>query len=457
VTSLAAFQRQRARLRHALLKQRPEPLEGTDPYPDEDVLTMLRQLGIAMIETGQPTNLVESQLRAIGLAYTGHEVRVLVFPTYLIVQLDSPLQTKTQVDEPSWAVARLDQAGEVDTLVKLAKARAATPAEVTARAKAARGWAPRFGPFATVFGHTLLTLGFGLALQPTWAGLPAYALLGMVVGTLLLLGRWLPSVAIMLPPIAATLATVLTTWYLAEAAGDGLLRVLAPALVSVLPGVTLTIGAVELTSTQVISGSTRLIYGAAQLLLLALGVAVGVRIAGSLAQHRSPLGALPAHGGLGAWAPCLGAVVAAIGFYLYKSAPKGSLPAITATMLVALVGQQFGGKYVDPLLAGFLGALITVPFAQLIGRFRGVPPPIVLLLAAFWFLVPGALSFVSVGEVVTTGGVASLSQPGAGGAHALLSAVVAVFSIALGMLHGWGIDYAGVSFARAWRARRRTL
>ncbi|EFV13617.1 threonine/serine ThrE exporter family protein [Segniliparus rugosus] len=436
MTCIAALRR--GSFKRRCLKERPQPLAEVGPCSDEEILTMLRQLGIAMIETGQPTNLVEAELRAVAAAYTPSEARVLAFPTYLMVQLDSSSQAKGQVDVPSRATAQLDQAGEVDTLVQLAKARAVTPGEVVARAKAARAWPPRFGPLVTLLGHMILTLGFGLALQPTWAALPAYVLLGFVVGLVLLLGRWLPSANIMLPPLAAASATVLTTWFLAESAGDGLFRVLAPALISVLPGVTLVIGAVELTSIQVMSGSARLMYGAAQLLLLALGVVVGARIAG-------PLPHMPPSARLGEWAPYAGAVVASVGFFLYKSAPKGSLPAIAATMLVALVGQQLGGKYVDPMLAGFLGALVVVPFAQFAGRFKRVPPPMVLLVAAFWFLVPGAFSFVSVAEAVTTG---------AGGARALLFAVIAVFSIALGMLHGWGVDYAAVGLANALRGRR---
>ncbi|MGL6235929.1 MAG: threonine/serine ThrE exporter family protein [Segniliparus sp.] len=426
MTTFAGLRRQAGKLWRAARKDRPVPLVDSESYPDEEILTMLRLLGVAMVETGQPTNLVEADLRAISKAYTGHELRVLVFPTYLIVQLDSVLATKTQIDEPSRATAQLDQAGRIDTLVQLAKARAITPPQVIAQVRAVRSWSPRFGPALTVVGHMILTLGFGLALQPTLAGLPAYALLGGIVGLVLLIGRWLPSASTVLPPLAAIIATVLTTWYLAGAAGDGLLRVLAPALISVLPGMTLAIGAVELTSIQVISGSARLMYGAAQLLLLAFGVVVGARIAGPLS---------PSHPNaqLGQWAPYLGTVVAALGFSLYKSAPKGALPPIAATMLVALVGQQLGGRYVDPMLAGFFGALVVVPFAQIIARFKGVPPAMVLMLAAFWFLVPGALSFVSVGEVVTTGG---------GGARALLSAVLAVFSIALGMLFGWGLDRA---------------
>lgn len=437
VTTIAGLGRQAGKLWRAVRKERPVPLSDAEPYPDEEILTMLRLLGVAMVETGQPTNLVEADLRAISRAYTGHELRALVFPTYLIVQLDGALATKTQIDEPSRATAQLDQAGGIDTLVHLAKARAITPPQVIARVRAVRGWQPRFGPLVTVLGHMILTLGFGLALQPTLAGLPAYALLGGIVGLVLMVGRWLPSANTVLPPLAAIIATILTTWYLAGAAGDGLLRVLAPALISVLPGMTLAIGAVELTSIQVISGSARLMYGAAQLLLLAFGVVVGARIAG-------PITALHPNAQLGPWAPYLGTVVAALGFYLYKSAPRGALPPIAATMLVALVGQQLGARYVDPMLAGFFGALATVPFAQIIARFKGVPPAMVLMLAAFWFLVPGALSFVSVGEVVTTG---------AGGARTLLSSVLAVFSIALGMLFGWGLDYAAVGLVD--RLRRR--
>jgi len=54
----------------------------------------------------------------------------------------------------------------------------------------------------------------------------------------------------------------------------------------------------------------------------------------------------------------------------------------------------------------------------------------VMLLAAFWALVPGALSFESLGEAATAGTI---------DVRSLGITVAAIFSIALGMLLGWSL------------------
>jgi uncharacterized membrane protein YjjB (DUF3815 family) len=71
-----------------------------------------------------------------------------------------------------------------------------------------------------------------------------------------------------------------------------------------------------------------------------------------------------------------------------------------------------------------------VPFSMLASRIKTSPPAIVMMLAAFWALVPGALSFESVSQAATGGdvGVANLGVTGA-----------AILSIALGTTVGWSI------------------
>ena len=61
---------------------------------------------------------------------------------------------------------------------------------------------------------------------------------------------------------------------------------ISPALVATLPGMSLTIGAMELASSQIVSGSSRLMYGMSQLALLLFGVAIGVHIAGGVDTRR---------------------------------------------------------------------------------------------------------------------------------------------------------------------------
>ena len=103
---------------------------------------------------------------------------------------------------------------------------------------------------------------------------------------------------------------------------------------------------------------------------------------------------------------------------------------IAAAIAAALLSQQLASKYLSTTHSGFLGAIVSVVFAMLATRIKTAPPAMVMLIAAFWSLVPGALSFMSVSEAATGGNadVASMSQAGA-----------AILSIALGTLVGWSI------------------
>ena len=96
---------------------------------------------------------------------------------------------------------------------------------------------------------------------------------------------------------------------------------------------------------------------------------------------------------------------------------------------MALVGQKVGGLFLSPTHSGAVGAFLVVPFAMLGARIKTSPPAIVMMLAAFWALVPGALSFESLGEAAA----------GVGDITTLGTTVAAIFSIALGTLIGWSV------------------
>ena len=417
------------RLLHRIRKEIPEAVEGED-HDDAEVAAMLRELGIALIECEQPAQLVRARLLAIARQYTHQTVRAVVLPTALVVQVGTVAYEVETVVSPT---NQLNLAGRIDAIAELAEVGAITPADAVREASAARTMEPRFGPVTTVIGYVITTLGFGMVINPTWASLWGYVFLGAVVGIIVMLGRPFPTLAAVLPTLAAMVVTVLATWFVADAANDGLLRVISPPLVAILPGLALTIAAMELASAQVISGATRLIYGVTQLMLLVFGVGLGIHVAGRVApQPPSPQ--------MGNWSLYAAVVVIAVGLYIYLSAPKGSLLWLMLAVGVALIGQQVGGLFLSPTHSGAVGAFLVVPFAMLGARIKTSPPAIVMMLAAFWALVPGSLSFQSLGEAVQ----------GAGNDVATLgTSVAAIFSIALGTLVGWSVlETIGVRFAR---------
>jgi uncharacterized membrane protein YjjP (DUF1212 family) len=410
----------RARILDKIRKTPPEPLGPPDSHDQAEVAAMLREIGIALLEVEQPTQLVSSRLLEIAAQYTSQPVRIVVLPTVLMIQVGT---VGYEVDTSTTYSVQLDMAGRIDDIATLASVGAITPADAIAATTRARNMRPRYGPVTTTLGYAVTTIGFGMIINPTWASLPGYLFLGLVVGAIAQLGRPFPSLSPVLPTLAAMVVTMLATWFVADTANDGLLRVIAPVLVAMLPGMSLTIGAMELASNQLIGGTSRLVYGIAQLALLVFGVALGVHIAGEV-EPQAPSAQM------GPWSLYVAIIVVAIGLYVYLSAPRGSLIWLFAAIAVALVGQAIAGKFVAAAYSGFIGAFLTVPFAMLAARIRTSPPAIVMMLAAFWALVPGALSFESASQAATGGniGVASLGVTGA-----------AILSIALGTVIGWSV------------------
>ena len=411
----------RQRIVNALRKTTPAPLLQPGSVDEAEVAAMLRAIGIALIEVAQPTLLVEARLLEIARRYTDKPVRVVALPTVLLIQIGD---VGYELEGSTHSSLQLDMAGRIDDIASLATAGAITPAEAIEAIEEARSLRPRFGTAANIFGYAVTTVGFGLVINPTWSALPAYLFLGLVVGAIVQLTRPFPSLAPVLPVIAAMVVTVLAVWFVDATANDGLLRVISPALVATLPGMSLTIGAMELASTQIISGSSRLIYGMSQLALLVFGVAIGLHIAGYVPQEsQAPL--------MGSWSLYVAIVVVSAGLYVYLSAPPGSFLWLMAAIGVVLLAQAAAGQVMSPSHSGFVGAIVAVPFAMLAARIRTSPPAIVMMLAAFWSLVPGALSFEAVGQAASgdTGpGATSLGATGA-----------AILSIALGTLVGWSI------------------
>lgn len=406
----------------AISRDTPTPLAPPDSYEPVDVAAMLREVGIALLEVHQPTQLVEGRLTQIAARYTTEPVRAVVLPTVLTIQVGA---LAYEIETSTNSSLQLDVAGRIDDVARLAAEGAIAPADAVAAVRRARTMKPRFGPIATTLGYAVATVGFGMVVYPTWASLPAYIFLGLVVGAIVQLSRPFPPLAPVLPVLAAMIATVLATWFVADTAHDGLLRVITPALVAMLPGISLTVSAVELAGGQIISGSSRLVYAIAQLGLLVFGAAQGLHFA-----KRMPAQNPAAH--MGSWSLYVATVVVAVGLYVYLSAPRGSLPWLIAAIGVALIAQALAGKVMPDSHTGFVGALLVVPFAMLSARIKTSPPPIVMMLAAFWALVPGALSFESVDQAIAgRGSIAGLAVAGS-----------AVLSIALGTLVGWSIYQA---------------
>ncbi|MBM9469025.1 threonine/serine exporter family protein [Nakamurella leprariae] len=400
-------------------------LHRTEPSPE--LVALLRALGLALLNSSESVQDIAGTLESVAAAYDV-DLQVLVLPTGILFRLGR--QELDLVSAPARTL-RLDQIAAVEELLTQLRTASIPARDGLERLQAILRSPPRFGVLSTVLGHTVLCLGFGLVLNPDVAALPAYLVLGAFVGALRLLAlRW-PTLSTALPVVAAFLVSLLSIGVLAPWVGDDPLRLLTPPLVSFLPGATLTLATMELARDQIVSGASRLIWGISQLLLLVFGVLMAFTLvsAPELDSARQ----------LGAWAPWVGVLLVGVGYRVFSSAPPGSLPFLWITLLAAYAAQTVGAFVLTPNLSGFLGGLVMVPLTLLLSRLRWSPPTAVLQLPAFWLLVPGALGFRGVSQLV--GGV---------GAQELVTAAISLFAIALGVLVGTSLTRDLLAVRRSW-------
>lgn len=402
---------------------------------------MLGELGASLLASSQATNDVEDTLDRLAARYDRRDLRVFVLPTLVLVE--DPLDTNgaTLIFAAGQDQLRLDQVGDVENLARRAAERRTPPGTVLDALRDIRSRRARFGPVLSVFGYTLLTLGFGLVLNPTVTALPVYLVLGVIVGSIVLIGSRVATLSLILPVLTAFSVTLLISLLVRPLVHDDALRLVAPSLVSFLPGLTLTIAAVELTSGQMMAGASRLVYGIARLGLLAFGVYAGLTVAGDPPTPTSTPEPL------GAWAPWVGILLVSLGYYLYSSAPRRSLIWILYALVVAYSAQLLGGTLLGAEMSGLIGAMVAIPAIMLAARFAAAPATAVMLTCAYWLLVPGAMGFIGLSEA---------ASGTAGATDTILRTFGSLTAIAIGMVLGAGLSRDAANVARSWRTRKHT-
>lgn len=392
----------------------------------EDVLELLRNLGAAMSRAQDNAERITQILEDVAKAYGAYGVSFFVLPTGIFVRIESG--TTSRIDfapATSSDALRLDQIDELYRIIDDIRHGSLDVASASRRLKEMLASPRRLGRVSVVIGATILTLGLGLILNPTAGAVPAYLLLGLLVGVLQWVSERERTLAMILPVVAAFAVTWASAAWVAPAFEAPPLDLVIAALVVFLPGAALTMATVELASGSMLSGSARLVYGLQRLLLLSFGIAMGFQVAG-----------LPAHdpktGSLGDWAPWLGVLVFAIGHFFANAAPARTFGWLVLVLYAAYAAQFVAGGFLGSLGGSFVAGAVVLPVAYFVQDRRSGPPVPATFLPAFWMLVPGALSLEGVTQLIGENSAAGLGD--------FLNALLAVVAIAVGVLVGSGFS-----------------
>ncbi|HET7801487.1 MAG TPA: threonine/serine exporter family protein [Humibacillus xanthopallidus] len=412
----------------------PEPVV---PPPPEAVLELLRHLGVALSRAGDATERVTQILGEVATVYAVSGVTFFVVPTGVFVRIEIGATSRMDFEAGGSEPLRLDQVDALYRLVDDIRHGLLDAEAAVERLSGLESSRPRFGGVVAVLASGVLTVGLGLVLNPTASALPAFLLIGFLVGGL----RWWadrsPMLALVLPVVAATVVTGVVFQWVAPALGAPPLDIVIPSLVTFLPGAALTMATVELSTGDMLAGSARLVYGLERLLVLTFGIALGTELAGVHAA--SSQGATP----LGGWAPWLGVLVFGLGQFFSSSAPRRTLGWLLVVLYVAYGVQVLSGRVLGTLGASFLAAAVVLPVCYGIQSRRSGPPVPVTFLPTFWLLVPGALGLQGVAQIVGADQAAGLGN--------FLDALLTIVAIAVGVVVGSGLSERIGRATSTWR------
>jgi len=282
-------------------------------------------------------------------------------------------------------LAKLAKVGE---LVSRVEAGNVSLDEATAALDAIDAMPPPYGNYLVAFGYALCGAGFAGFLQGSWLDILLAAVLSLVVFTLVTLAKQSPGRLLDWTPfLCAFVAGVLAAAAGFLLPGVQVYLVTLSAIIYLIPGFSISVGVIELTSKHVVSGLSNLASGLICLALLFAGAWTSVTL---VSVFLPVSGAAAASIGPG-WIWVFAMVLAA-GLCIAFQTPPRDLVWAMACCATACLGIVLGVHIQGNDLGNFLGTAMAMVFANVWSDKTNRPTSNVIL-PAFVFMVSGSIGF----------------------------------------------------------------
>jgi uncharacterized membrane protein YjjP (DUF1212 family) len=372
-------------------------------------------------DAGYPTAELEERVVALAQSLGLPETEISATPTIVEISFGTiPHQRgytlrvrPTTVDLD--AIARFDELVQevLDTSLD-GEAALARLAEIRAE-PLDRPWPLLLGAYALAGAALTPVLGGG------WREAVAAAVVGLVVGAIAIPARRAARTEPMVAPIAAVAASFVSALIVEAGLHASPQIVTLAALVTFLPGMTLTIGMRELATEHLQSGVANTASALVQLLGLVFGVAVGRSIATTwLGESTFPAPSLD----FGA-THLVAAFFAGIAFTLTLRARYRDALVMCSATILALGANELGRELVGAGAAVFAAALVVGVVGALVGS-QLRRSSLVFVVPGVLMLVPGSAGFNSALQLLTNQTVS--------GVTAAFDTFVTAMSIAYGLM-----------------------
>jgi uncharacterized membrane protein YjjP (DUF1212 family) len=337
---------------------------------------------------GYATDELEERITALAHSLGEPAIQVSVTPTMIDVALGPLPEQRTYTLRVRPAGVNLGAIARLDEVVRRVLD---TPLDADAALALLERPPPRpyrwlvvLAAYAVAAAALVPILGGG------WRDAAAAAIVGLVVGAIVLPASRFERAGVVIAPVAAIFASFSAMLLAHTSLGDTPDLVTLAALVTFLPGMTLTVGMRELATEHLQSGVANVATALVQLLGLVFGVQVGRSIAIS---WFGVAGGVAPHTGFAA-AQILAAIAAGLAFTVTLRARPRDATVMCAATVLALVANAAGRSLLGHQ-AGVFGAALAIGTAGgLVGWYRR-RSPLVFIVPGVLMLVPGSTGFNS--------------------------------------------------------------
>jgi uncharacterized membrane protein YjjP (DUF1212 family)/uncharacterized membrane protein YjjB (DUF3815 family) len=362
-------------------------------------------LASALHAAGTPAHRLEEMIEDV-TEKLGHKAVVFSTPTMLMLGFGPYERQRTVLLRVSPVEVHLGRLDGLDHIARCVVGGVWTPGEGKAELEKAKQQPQRQKPIWLILTWLLLSATSARFFGGGLVEMGVAAVIGAVIGALAIAWPRLMTGAPIFELLGATVAAVIAGGAATLAAANGWTCssyvAMLSGVVGLLPGFTLTVAVTELATRHLASGTARATAAATTLLQMAVGVALGGKIAEGV-FGKTPLmspEAMPSWTELALLAP------AAAVMGVFCSTRKDRIVPIVIVSALGFYGARLGAEWLGPELGAAIGAFV-VGLASRVHGALGECPQFLTLVPATLLLVPGSFGFRSVslflGENVTSG------------------------------------------------------
>jgi uncharacterized membrane protein YjjP (DUF1212 family) len=352
-----------------------------------DAVGFVLRLGRALHVYGIPAHRLEEVMEKTA-ERLGLRGQFFSTPTAIFASFGRQDEQRTFLMRVTPGEVNLGKIAELDDVTTGVLRGALDPAEGSKRIDHIQAEPHSYGPALTTIAFSLASASASRFLGGGLKEIAASALIGLVIGLLSLFVGKYQSFGKVFEFVAAGAASVLAGSLTLVIGSYAVSNATLAGLIVLMPGLTLTIALIELSTRNLSSGTSRLSGAFVIFLSIGFGVAVGGAIANLLLGDPAVARATP----LPAWTEALALVTMPIALTILLRAQFRDTVWIVIAGALAVGGSRLGVKFFGPEMGVFLGALTVGVasnwYARLLDR-----PAIITEVPGIMLLVPGSVGF----------------------------------------------------------------